>query len=97
MIGMGFIEFLILLVISLIVSAVLHYGLNYYIILGLGSFFSKVIVGWIGAWLGSPVFGYWFEPVAYGEVYIIPAVLGSLALNVLAVDVIKTFQSTPEA
>lgn len=90
MIGMSFIEFLILLVISIIVSAVLHYGIKYYVISGTGSFVSKIILGWIGAWLGSPVFGYWFEGLAYGNVYIIPAILGSLALSVLAVDMVRS-------
>ena len=94
MIGMGFIEFLILLVISIIVSAILHYGIDYHILPGFGSYISKVIIGWIGAWLGSPVFGYWFEGVAYGEVYIVPAVLGSFALIVLVVDVVKTVKAS---
>lgn len=93
MIGMGFIEFLILLIISLVVTAVIHYGFNYYIISGVGSYLSKIIVGWIGAWLGTPVFGYWFEGIAYGEVYFIPAILGSIALTILVVDVVKTCRS----
>lgn len=91
MIGIDFISFLILLIIAAVVAAVLHYGLKYYLIPGLGSYLSKVVIGWIGAWLGSPVFGNWFEGVHYGGVYIIPAVLGSLALLVLIVDAGKTF------
>ena len=96
MIGMDFISFLILLIIAAVVAAVLHYGLKYYLIPGLGSYLSKVVIGWIGAWLGSPVFGNWFEGVCYGEVYIIPAVLGSLALLVLIVDAGKTFVGKKE-
>ena len=90
MIGMDFVSFLILLVISVVVSAVLHYGLRYYATAGLGSFFGKVVVGWLGAWLGSPVLGYWWEGLNYGQVYIFPAILGSLASLVLAVDLFKT-------
>lgn len=90
MIGMDFISFLILLVISVVVSFVLHYPLKYYVIPGIGSFFSKVIIGWIGAWLGSPVFGNWWGGLTYGNVYIIPAILGSLALLVLMVDLTKS-------
>ncbi|NCO67846.1 MAG: hypothetical protein COY75_09385 [Nitrospirae bacterium CG_4_10_14_0_8_um_filter_41_23] len=96
MIGMDFISFLILLIIAAVVAAVLHYGLKYYVIPGLGSYLSKVVIGWIGAWLGSPVFGNWFKGVCYGEVYIIPAVLGSLALLALVVDAGKTFVGKKE-
>ncbi|UCG85049.1 MAG: hypothetical protein JSW71_14035 [Gemmatimonadota bacterium] len=91
MIGMDFISFLILLIISLVVSGVLHFGLKFYVIPGLTSYFGKVVVGWIGAWLGSPVLGHWWEGLNRGEVYYIPAILGSLALVVLAIDLVKTF------
>ncbi|MBI4083730.1 MAG: hypothetical protein HY423_14085 [Candidatus Lambdaproteobacteria bacterium] len=89
MLGMGFVSFLILLVISVVVSAVLHYGLRYYVNPGIWSFVSKVIVGWIGAWLGSPVLGKWWAGLNYEEVYYIPAILGSAALLILAVDLYK--------
>jgi len=92
MIGMNFISFLILLIISGIVSWVLHFAFKYYIIPGWGSYFSKVCIGWVGAWLGSPVFGYWPHPLRlnYHEVWIVPAILGALAIEVFAVDIIKT-------
>ncbi len=90
MIGMDFTSFLILLLISVVISAVLHYALKYYIIPGSASYFSKVFIGWVGAWLGSPVFGHWWEGLNYMEVYIVPAVLGSLLLIIFAVDIIKT-------
>ncbi len=90
MIGMGFFEFLTLLVISIIVSAILHYGLKFYIVPGITSLSSKIVIGWIGAWLGSPVFGYWFEGVCVGEVFIIPAILGCVALILLVVDGVKS-------
>ena len=63
MIGMDFISFLILLVISVVVSGILHHGLNYYVTSGFWSFCSKVAVGWVGAWIGSPVIGHW--PASY--------------------------------
>ena len=93
MIGMNFISFLILLVISIVVSAVLHYVLKFYIRPGIVSFISKIIFGWIGAWLGSPVFGYWFGCFKYEKIYIIPAILGSLALLVIMVDLVLTVKS----
>ncbi len=90
MIGMSFVSFIILLVISIVVSAVLHYVLKFYIRPGIVSFISKVIFGWIGAWLGSPVFGHWFGGLACEDVYIIPAILGSAALLVIMVDLVIT-------
>jgi uncharacterized membrane protein YeaQ/YmgE (transglycosylase-associated protein family) len=89
MIGMDFVSFLILLVISIVVSGILHYLLEYYVTPGLWSFLSKVVVGWVGAWLGSPVFGHWFPGLNWHEVYFIPAIVGSFALLVLAIDFVK--------
>ena len=94
MIGMTFVSFLILLVISIVVSAILHYVLKLYIRSGIVSFVSKVIFGWIGAWLGSPVFGYWFDGLVYENIYIIPAILGSLALSIIMVDLVLTIKSS---
>jgi uncharacterized membrane protein YeaQ/YmgE (transglycosylase-associated protein family) len=87
MIGMDFLSFLTLLIISVVVSGILHYGLHYYVTPGHWSFCSKIVVGWIGAWLGSPVFGHWWPGLRHGEVYIVPAILGSVALLILAVDI----------
>jgi uncharacterized membrane protein YeaQ/YmgE (transglycosylase-associated protein family) len=92
MMGMDFLSFLWLLIISVVVSVILHYGLRYYVIPGHWSFCSKIVVGWVGAWLGSPVVGHWFEPLRWQEVYFIPAIIGSLALIVLAVDLGKMRQ-----
>ena len=90
MIGMDFGSFLVLLVISVVVSGVLHYVLKFYVRAGTSSFVSKVIIGWIGAWLGTPVLGRWWEGVQYEQVYIVPAVLGSLAILILVVDCVTT-------
>jgi uncharacterized membrane protein YeaQ/YmgE (transglycosylase-associated protein family) len=76
-----------------VVSVVLHYGLKYYVTPGLNSFFSKIIISWIGAWVGSPVFGHWWDGLNYGQLYFIPAILGSLAALVLAVEFVKTWAS----
>lgn len=96
MTGMDFASFLMLLVISAVVSAALQYGVKFYIVPGTTSYLSKVVVGWLGAWFGSPVFGHWgpgrvggAEGQAY-QLYYLPAILGSLALLVLAVDVLRT-------
>jgi len=88
MIGMSFVSFLILLIISVVVSAVLHFVLKMYIVSGWRSYISKVCIGWVGAWIGSPVLGYWW--FGYEQVYIIPAILSCFAILIVAVDVVKT-------
>ena len=90
MIGMNFGSFLVLLIISVVVSGILHYGFKFYVRPGTASYLSKVVIGWIGAWLGSPVFGHWWEGLNYGQVYYVPAVLGSLTVLILVVDCMKT-------
>ena len=89
MIGMDFIPFVSLTVIAIVVSAVLHYGCKYYVTPGLWSFCSKTVVAWIGAWLGSPVFGHWphrFDALHSGDVWFVPAILGAFATVIVAVD-----------
>ncbi|MEK6666755.1 MAG: hypothetical protein AABZ20_10060 [candidate division NC10 bacterium] len=44
MIGMDFVSFVILLVISLAVAAVFHFVLSYRVIPGWGSYFGKVVL-----------------------------------------------------
>jgi uncharacterized membrane protein YeaQ/YmgE (transglycosylase-associated protein family) len=91
MIGMNFIGFLILLIISVVVSAVLHFVCKVYVVPGWRSYLSKVLIGWVGAWLGSPVLGYWW--FHYQQVYILPAILGSLGIVIFAVDAVKTCEA----
>lgn len=92
MIGMDFISFLILLIISVVVSVILQYGLKYYVTPGFWSFCFKVVLGYAGAWLGSPVLGYWPPAVPflhYENIWFIPAILGSLAVLAVAVELDK--------
>lgn len=86
---MDFTAFLILLVISVVVSWILHFGLNYYVTTGPWSFASKIVVGWFGAWLGTPVFGRWFPGMNYLDIYYIPAAIGAFAALVVAVDLVS--------
>ena len=88
---MDFLSFLILLIISVVVSAILHFGLNFMVTSGWWSFLSKVVLGWFGAWWGTPVFGNWWEPLNFGDIFYIPAILGSFALLIVAVDIGKMF------
>lgn len=97
MIGMSFLSFLVLLVIGVVVAAVLHYGLRYRFLDSVDAVFAKVVLGWLGAWLGSPVFGHWW--IRFENVYIVPAILGSLTLVMLNVAswkaLAKVFTSRP--
>jgi uncharacterized membrane protein YeaQ/YmgE (transglycosylase-associated protein family) len=97
MIGMSFISFLILLIISVVVSAILHYYFKYYVTPGHWSFGSKVVVGWVGAWLGSPVLGYWPSRIPmlhYEGIWFVPAILGAIGVLIVAVDLGLMARST---
>jgi uncharacterized membrane protein YeaQ/YmgE (transglycosylase-associated protein family) len=74
---------------SLIVSLVLHYPLKYRVVESFEGFLAKVIVGWFGAWLGPPVLGHWPVNLRFGDVYPIPAFLGSLVAVFSCVFVFK--------
>jgi len=78
MIGMDFLCFLWLLIIAAVVSAVMYYAFKIRLAAG---YWMQLIVSWVGAWLGSPVLGHWFEQVKLGEIYIIPAIVGAVALT----------------
>ena len=87
---MDFVSFAILLIISAAVSWVLHFDAR---ILrharDRGRTLSKVVVGWFGAWLGTPIFGRWFPGIEVNGIYIIPAILGAFAILLVAVDIVK--------
>jgi uncharacterized membrane protein YeaQ/YmgE (transglycosylase-associated protein family) len=75
MIGMGLVDFLVLLILGLIAAAVLYFVIRYRFLEGLDGFFAKWVVGWFGAWLGSPILGHWLFKI--GDVYVIPALVGA--------------------
>ncbi len=79
MIGIGFGAFVVLLVAALIAAAVLHYLLRYRLLEGFDGFVGKLVAGWIGAWLGSPVLGHWFSGIELAGIFLIPALLGAFA------------------
>ena len=91
----AFISFVILLVISVIVSAVIHYGFKYAsgAVPSHGAFVTKIIVGYFGAWWGTTVYGQWWEGLNYQSVYYIPAILGAFSLVVFAVALLRVFGS----
>ena len=89
MIGMGFGAFLTLFVISFIAAIVMHSGIRYRFHNGVDGFFSKWIVGWLGAGVASPVLGHWFGGFAIGGQYIIPAFLGAFSAAFMMTAVCK--------
>ena len=89
MMGMGFGAFLTLFVISFVAAAVIHNGFRYRVLGGIDGFLAKWIIGWVGAWIASPVLGHWFTGVAIGGQYLIPALLGALSTAFMATAVCK--------
>jgi uncharacterized membrane protein YeaQ/YmgE (transglycosylase-associated protein family) len=89
MIGMGFGAFLTLFVISFITAVVLHLVIRYRFMSGYDGFLAKWIVGWVGAWIASPVLGHWFAGFAIGGQYIIPAFLGAFSAAFMMTAVCK--------
>ena len=79
MIGMSFNSFATLLLIGAFAAFVIHYIARYRIVHGVQGFFGKMIIGWMGAWLGSPVLGHWGENLRVENIYLVPALLGSIA------------------
>ena len=92
MIGMSFSAFLTLLVFGLVSSFVLHMIVRYRILPGLDGFVFAWIAGWAGAWLGSPVFGYWGGHMQ--NVYIIPALVGAFAGTFLVTAAVRVIAAT---
>lgn len=73
-------------------AAVLHFWFEFYVTPGYESFASKVVICWIGAWLGSSVFGHWPHRIAglhYDDVWFLPAILGAVAMIIVAVDLVR--------
>ena len=77
LVGMGFLPFLWLVIVAVVVSLLMYFLLQVRL---MGGPATNITVGWIGAWLGSPVFGHWFNELSAHGVYFIPAVLGCAGL-----------------
>ncbi len=96
---MAFPQFLVLIVVSVAVSAVLHHGLSYYAVPGMKSLGGKIVIGYLGAlWAGSLIGNWEFVPgLTIASVPIIPAMLGSLGMIVFAVDATETLKGWTKA
>jgi hypothetical protein len=79
LIGMSFPSFLVLLVLSAIGAAVVHWGFRYRLFMGMDGFLGQWMVAWVGAWLGPAVVGHWFDSTMVANIYVIPALIGAFA------------------
>jgi uncharacterized membrane protein YeaQ/YmgE (transglycosylase-associated protein family) len=89
MLGMSLLSFLILTLIGVVVAVVYHNVIRYRFLEGNDALFGKVIIGWFGAWLGSPVLGHWLWKIE--NVYVVPAILGAITTIHLTVLTWKAF------
>jgi uncharacterized membrane protein YeaQ/YmgE (transglycosylase-associated protein family) len=79
LIGMAFSPFLVLVIISAIAAALVHWGCRYRLFQGIDGFIGQWMVAWVGAWLGPAVLGHWFDSAMAANIYVIPAFLGAFA------------------
>ena len=79
LIGMPFPSFMVLLILSAIAAALVHWGFRYRLFNGFEGYFGQWIVAWLGAWLGPAVLGHWFDFAMVSQIYVIPAFLGAFA------------------
>lgn len=77
LIGMSFASCLVLLILSAIAAAILHWGLRYRLFEGWDGYVGQWMVAWVGAWLGPSVLGNWSFLVA--GIHVVPAFLGGVA------------------
>jgi len=89
MLGMHFMGFVALVLISLVAALFVHYEFHYRMVEGFDGFLWKWVAGWVGAWLGSPVLGDWFSHITIGHVYVIPAFIGAFIGAFLAAFIWK--------
>lgn len=79
LIGMSFPSFLVLLILSVIAAAAVHWGFRYQLFKGIDGFIGQWIVAWLGAWVGPAVLGHWFDFAMVSNIYVIPALIGAFA------------------
>jgi len=98
MLGMSLLSFLVLTFIGAVVAVAYHNMVRYRFLEGNDALFGKLIVGWLGAWLGSPVLGHWLWK--FENVYVVPAILGAVVtihLTVLTGKVLAKLASMQPA
>lgn len=89
MIGMQFGGFLVVLIVGLIAAIVVHYLARYRYLQGFDGFLAQWIVGWFGAWIGSPILGHWWFEIQ--GIYVVPALLGAFVAIFIVTAVWKGY------
>ena len=92
MIGMAFLSFLALLVIGAACALCLCSILKPRP-LGPGAYLGQLIVGWLGAWIGSAVVGHWGWIIPTTNVYVLPALSGSLAAIYALIESVRIIET----
>jgi len=78
--------FFVLLIIAVIISLIVSYGLKLRLGGGFVDYLAVLVASYIGAWLGPVLIGKsWFPGDAIGDVPYIPAILGSAAAYIFYV------------
>src|SRR5262249_33750837 len=93
MIGMTFASFLALLVIGAVCALFLD-GILRPRLLGKGQdYLCQLIVGWLGAWIGSAVVGHWGGVIPTTNVYLLPAIVSSLAAIYALIELVRIVET----
>lgn len=80
-ISMDLVSFVVLAIIAIVVSLIMYYGATVKLAEGGWGVIYEILIGYVGALWGAKMFGTWL-PVA--GLAIIPAILGSFTLIVIA-------------
>ncbi|NOY77156.1 MAG: GlsB/YeaQ/YmgE family stress response membrane protein [Calditrichaeota bacterium] len=88
---MPFLSWLWLTIIAIVISVVWWFVLK---VKTSGGYWFELIVAWIGAWLGTAVFGNWVWTV--NNISIIPAILGSISAIMLIDGIAKIWASSKQ-
>ena len=88
MIGITFSSFLALLVIGAACALFLS-GILQPRPVGTAAYIGQLIVGWLGAWVGSAVVGHWGWIIPTTNVYVLPALISSLAAIYALIESVK--------
>ena len=88
MFGMTFSSFLALLVIGAACALFLS-RIPQPRPLGTAAYIGQLIVGWLGAWIGSAVVGHWGWIIPTTNVYLLPAAISSLAAIYALIESVK--------
>ncbi len=86
-----FLSWLWLTIIAVVISVIWWFVLD---VKNSGGYWFELVVAWIGAWLGTAVFGNWVWTV--NNISIIPAVLASIAAIMFVDGIAKIWTASKQ-